>query len=395
MKNNYEKIILEKLIKKYENSSVSKNITVKRRISLIFDSKNMPNYVSDDSYLYEDAIEQAVSNLENLHFIEAKKNKLYKQIERVYLNIDYINEIYKYMNTFSPQEKNQRYLEIIKKYYNKDSLVKSFCDIITNKLDSFQSTKKYFNNEKELEEILVVLDKLSKQKTEISRRKFSAKYLHDSKRLEAISSKICSIIKECTDYEEEDCLLHYNVYKNPNFVYIKGNATFKINNQVINLQDLQTELVLSSNQILNLEVLSLPCQEIITVENLDSFYNYPSKDRCILYLGGFHNEIRKVLLLKLYNFNKQISFFHSGDIDVGGFYILAHLIESTNINFDTKKMDIETLIKYKNYAIKLTSNDKVRLQKLKENKNMYKYLDVLNYMEKENIKLEQENIDYE
>ena len=395
MKTNYEKIILDKLIKKYENSSLSKNGAVKRRISLIFDSKNMPNYVSDDSYLYEDAIEQAVSKLENLHFIEVKKNKLYNQIERVYLNLDYINEIYKFMNTFSPQEKNQRYLQIIDKYYNKDNLVKSFCNIITTKLDTFQSTKRYFNNEKELEEILIILDKLSKQKTEISRRKFSAKYLHDSKRLDAISSKICSIIKECTDYEEEDCLPHYNVYKNPNFVYIKGNAIFKINKQIINLQDLQTELVLSSNQILNLEVISLSCREIITVENLDSFYNYPSKDRCILYLGGFHNEIRKVLLLKLYNFNSQIPFFHSGDIDVGGFYILNHLIESTNINFNTKKMDIETLIKYKNYAIKLTSYDKVRLQKLKENKNMQKYQSIFNYMEKENIKLEQENIDYE
>ena len=114
----------------------------------------------------------------------------------------------------------------------------------------------------------------------------------------------------------------------------------------------------------------------------------------IISLGGYHNEIRKNFLLKLFNFNKNLNFYHSGDIDAGGFYILNHLIKDTNINFIAKYMDINTLIKYKDYTKELTKEDIKRLSYLKEQPIMNKYLDVIDYMLKYNVKLEQENINY-
>lgn len=57
-------------------------------------------------------------------------------------------------------------------------------------------------------------------------------------------------------------------------------------------------------------------------------------------------------------------------------------------------MDINTLVRYKNYTKELTKEDIKRLNYLKEHPLMYKYLDVIDYMLKYNIKLEQENINY-
>lgn len=52
-------------------------------------------------------------------------------------------------------------------------------------------------------------------------------------------------------------------------------------------------------------------------------------------------------------------------------------------------MDINTLIKYKDYTKNLPKEDIKRLNYLKEHKHMNKYLDVTEYMPKYNIKLEQ------
>jgi len=56
--NSYENIIVRKLLKKYENSKVSK-IGSNRilTISLVFNEKNMLDYVGEDSYKYENLIE--------------------------------------------------------------------------------------------------------------------------------------------------------------------------------------------------------------------------------------------------------------------------------------------------------------------------------------------------
>ena len=292
----YEKKILDKLLKKYERSKTSKEGSTRNlSISLIFNEKNIPEYVNDSSYLFETEIEEAVISLKNKNYVDVRYDRD-GRIDRVILNLDKISECYFIMNRKSPLEKRNDIKLVIEKYRDKGYLPKAYSAWVEKQVNEFQSTKKYFKNAKELEEILFILDKLENQKEEISLRSFSAKYLKDSKRLETILSKIETIIKTYDSSLEDEVLSKYNVYQNPSFVYIKGKGKFKINHQIIDLDDLQSELILSSHHIENLIVLELNCNEIITVENLTSFYDYPMKNRCIIYLGGFHNEIRKKLL---------------------------------------------------------------------------------------------------
>ncbi len=391
----YEKKILDKLLKKYERSKTSKEGSTRNlSISLIFNEKNIPEYVNDSSYLFETEIEEAVISLKNKNYVDVRYDRD-GRIDRVILNLDKISECYFIMNRKSPLEKRNDIKLVIEKYRDKGYLPKAYSAWVEKQVNEFQSTKKYFKNAKELEEILFILDKLENQKEEISLRSFSAKYLKDSKRLETILSKIETIIKTYDSSLEDEVLSKYNVYQNPSFVYIKGKGKFKINHQIIDLDDLQSELILSSHHIENLIVLELNCNEIITVENLTSFYDYPMKNRCIIYLGGFHNEIRKKLLWKLYAFDNNIPFLHSGDIDVGGFYILNHLIEKTKIPFKTKDMNIETLKLYDKYTIPLTIEDRKRLLQIMTIEKMASYKEIFQYMLENNVKLEQENIKYE
>lgn len=97
----------------------------------------------------------------------------------------------------------------------------------------------------------------------------------------------------------------------------------------------------------------------------------------------------------LHDFDNSISFYHVGDIDVGGFYILNHLIADTKIPFRARKMDIDTLAQYKDYACDLTTEDRKRLKDLKGIEALKEYEDIFDYMLENNMKLEQENIYYD
>lgn len=397
----YVDYILKKLIKKFENSKLSKEGSVKNiKISFNFDAKNMNDYVSEDSYKYENLIEQAVSFLENKNFIYVHREK--ERIIKVGLNILSIDEVYNYLHLVSKKENEILYRNLINKYSVKGNLVNTFGTLIIDKMDKFKSYKAYFNSKEELHEILIILENLERQTEEISKRNFSAKYLKDSKRLEQIEGKITKIIREClsvnendnVNEENHDILINYNIVKNPTFIYIKGHGKFKVNNQELDLTKLNAELILSTNHLKNLEIKELNCKNIVTIENLTTFYEYPSDDNLVIYLGGFHNSIRREFLCKLNSFDNNKKFYHCGDIDAGGFYILNHLIEKTGINFIPIKMDIKTLERYSKYTKKLTKEDEKRLNDIKSNAKMKNYINVIDYMLEHHVKLEQENIEY-
>ncbi|MBR1383113.1 MAG: DUF2399 domain-containing protein, partial [Ruminococcus sp.] len=108
-----------------------------------------------------------------------------------------------------------------------------------------------------------------------------------------------------------------------------------------------------------------------------------------IYLGGYHNTHRRNFIMQLFHDNPETEFFHFGDIDAGGFYILLHLREKTGVPFRPYHMDISTLQKYSAYAKPLTENDKKRLERLSDTV----FSDTIKFMLENNCKLEQEAID--
>ena len=386
--NDYKIMILKKLITKYEHSN-----NVNRKISLKFDIKNMYDYVSEDSYKYVNLIESATLSLEKLNYIEVIRDKV--GINKVILNKDMLDDIYKYLNIESKDMKKEKYLKLINYYQDKGELTSKFCNLIREKINNNKPYKSYFKDAIELKDILITLSSLEKQEVEISRRAFSAKYLNDSKKLEKIESHIVKIILELddtlTDYND-DILSYFNVYKNPSFIYLRGSSIFKLKDNIIDLSKFNKELILTSRQLEDIEIVSLKESKVITIENLTSFYDYPLKsDILLIYLGGFHNKVKRDFLTKLKNI-KGLEFYHAGDIDVGGFYILNHLRNKTNINFKPIKMDIKTLEEYHEFTISLTSMDIKRLKMI--SKELIEFKDIFDYMLENNVKLEQENIIY-
>lgn len=143
----------------------------------------------------------------------------------------------------------------------------------------------------------------------------------------------------------------------------------------------------------NMEITaSKPVQTVITIENLTTFFRFKRENSLIIYLGGYHNHIRRLLLQKIYEVFTTARYDHFGDIDAGGFRIYYHLKEKTGIPFNLYKMDLETLKMYEKYGKKLTENDRKRLKKLKDTKIEESERQCVDHMLKYNVKLEQECI---
>ena len=131
----------------------------------------------------------------------------------------------------------------------------------------------------------------------------------------------------------------------------------------------------------------------MTVENLTSFNRVRGTEVFFLYLSGYHNSVKQILLKKIFdqNQNKNILYYHFGDIDPDGFYILDNLRKKTGIDFKPYCMDVENLEKYRNYTKSFESND---IKKAESLIAAGKYVDITTFMLNNKIKLEQEIISW-
>ena len=109
----------------------------------------------------------------------------------------------------------------------------------------------------------------------------------------------------------------------------------------------------------------------------------------MIYLGGYHNRIRRTLLNMIYETIPYANYYHFGDMDAGGFSILMDLRKKTGIPFMSYHMDLDTLKEYRQYAKRLNESDRNRLEKIRIEKE---FSEVIDFMLEENIKLEQECI---
>lgn len=390
---NYKKLLLDKLIDSYESSVIYKGDALRdTQIYFKFNLKSIKEYFDELNYKYKEEIDVACNQLEIEKLIKVYKGKGYRShiIEKIQLNLENIEAAYLFLNRKEKKQKEDEVSLLLESYKEREDVLGNFATYITDKLKSNGSVKKYLDidNVSECKDILKGIDEVLKQDEEIFRRNFSVKVYGDSKRYEAIESKVIKIIK---DFSSDEVLNDYNILKNYTYVYFKGDISLRLKESKINANDFLGGIAVSSKDIENIKEIKVSGSKLVTIENLTSFNNYTG-DGGVIYLGGYHNSVRQNLLIKIYSENPHINYYHSGDIDAGGFKILVHLIKKTKIPFKTLNMDSETLRENINYAKYLTANDVNEINRLSEIEEYKDYINVLSMMIRLNKKLEQEII---
>lgn len=398
----YDKRVINKLLDTYENSllSIGKN---KRnvKIELRFTRKVLPEYFDESSFVYEN-IHIQMRNLEEegLVIIVWKDQKVDYVIQKVQLNTERLTQAYAFVRRTPKCNLEEESQVLLEEYCNDETgenpITSEFARYLLERLNNHQSVKEFINLSK-IEEtrcLFVALSSVEKNRKPCYIREFSIEHFQDSKYFEQIKNHVVKIFRrvhlEYASMGSAEILAEYGIYHTPNYVYLKGDMMIAIDGEFIRLRTLNQGLGISGEDLWKVTFSDLSrIKQVITIENLTTFFRWQEPDSLIIYLGGYHNGIRRTLLKKIYQELPGIPYYHFGDIDAGGFSILKNLRNKTGIPFKMYRMDIETLKCYEKYGKTLTDSDRIRLKEMEKDEEIQ---EVVSYMLLHNVKLEQECI---
>lgn len=381
--------ILNYLLDKYERSNFFvENREIQRKISVKI-TKIFPGYEDEAEYHLFTEVNDAVQNLEseNLIQVSRKKNGI---INSITLNTDKLYEIYLFTSRKPKSETNQQLLALLESYADKNEILAAFCRTQTEKIKKNQKAELFNGDFTEYANILKAVSELYQLEEETYMRDFSVRIFGDSKSFEKIKNKVISLLFRYGDFPQEETILEeLNLMKNPGHVYIKGACKISVNRQIIDFSQFHADIAISSILLDHINTIEVIGNKVITIENLTTFNQFYEENAVMIYLGGYHNTHRRNFIRKLYAQNPNVTYYHYGDIDAGGFYILLHLRNKTGIQFQPYHMDIAVLQQHSDLTKPLTDNDRKRLHYLADSE----FSEVVQYMLENNCKLEQEALD--
>ena len=397
----YDKKIVNKLLDSYESSTLftGKN-KVNVHIAFPFNRSTLPVYFDESSLAYEE-IHAAMRRLEQqgLIKIEWKKGKEGHIISKVVLCTEELEKVYASVSRIPKADlidQSRELLSKLRKCYD-TPVYQSLIDYLDDRLENAQPVKEFIDlsDLSETETLLTGIAQIELNDRICYIREFSIEHFHDSKVFETISGKIARAMRmfneEYKDKELDEILAEYGIYHTPNYVYFKGNVSLAIGDNEYRIGELHQGIGISGEDIDRICIRdAAQIRKVITIENLTTFFRWAEPDSLMVYLGGYHNRVRRTLLRKIYHTLPNADYYHFGDIDVGGFLIYEDLCRKTGIPFKRYRMDLENLQQYEKYGKALTENDRIRIEKIiKENPDA-EYADVLEYMLSAGVKLEQE-----
>ena len=400
--------ILNRLLDSYENSSLAKGTNkVAVHVDFRFNRQSIPEYFDESSLAYE-AIHACAHELEAMGFVRIvwKKGKEDHIIEKLILNDEKTEEIYQYLGRRPHASYVKENLELIRSFRSSCSspVCGSFLKWLEERLCKDLTVKEFIDLtcQKETEQLIQAVRAVEENRAESYVREFSIRNFSDSKIFEQMYGKIGKIFRRFSsgfeDMDTEDILAEYGIYHTPNYIYLKGQGILflgKDGDEKIDLSLLKQGIGLSGEDLPYIRIKGREkIRKVITIENLTSFFRWQEKDSLMIYLGGYHNKVRRQLLREIYEAVPEAEYLHFGDIDVGGFEIYEDLCRKTGIPFRLYHMGTAELEKYRRFGKKLTDSDKKRLKALREQAEQdgADYTAALKYMEEHEMKLEQECI---
>ena len=301
---NYEKDILKRLLDIYERrGAFDKDASSLRAIQLEV-KKVYPEYLNRYNHeVYKD-VNYSIDALCIKGLVVAEKNNS-GQYSKIKLNVSTVTECYKKLKRMSIPEQCENVTKVLVLYRNCEwPLLQTVINDWLVQLTEYKKLPydlKY--DSKRVDDILRVLQAILKLSTETYIRNFSTALFKDSKRFQKeFRSTIESILFDYTDevVEKDKILGFYNLYENPTYVLIKGNVVIQFAASVIDVEELQDGIALPNASLENIRKIEVKAGKVVTVENLTTYHDLDEKDAVHIYLGGYHNHSKQILLEKIY-----------------------------------------------------------------------------------------------
>jgi len=397
-----EKLILEKLIAKYERSQAYKSRESQTRRILVKPSEFKK--IDFEAYDQKEAFINALIKLKSESVIEYswQRYEVGNLIDSVWLiqNPESISKAYGLAQiavSYDQMEvllKKLRTIEFV--YYEwmnafKEELIEKFER--TGKFGNLMTSDLKVNAD--LIECLIAIEKLAL--SSVHERVLSASVFGDSKYFQTtLKARLIPLIQRYNDVDEEEPLQMVCLFSNPELIFYSGPLQLCVDSGVIDSSFLDQGSVILGSYVdkINTITLSRKVDKIITIENRASYellIKVRPENALIVYHGGFASKLKRTFLAKLYHAFPGISFYHWSDIDLGGARIYKIL---KNIIPDVKPlmMDSSVLQKYCNEAVPIEAPYRLKLTQMLSDEKDLDVRGVVECILERGLKLEQEHI---
>lgn len=411
----FREYILNNLLDKYEKSlHYHGKARVNRKIALSFNAKSFPWYWKSEEPHLKKAIHQVVADLARHGIVSYKWLPFEKGnlLDCLWLNLEQIDAAYK---AIGRKPKGDKVKEVAAELASllpriTQDWIKDFLSDCLKELQEKKDFPALLPVEKDERDLLLKAFWGLEDKGDavLLERVFSLKYLGHSKvfqrqvkgRLVRIAvqyllntSKQLPYIPDNSEFTEDEIIQELGIEKNSEEVLVCGAITLLNKDKEIDYANSPFGGVVDTKYFSRMKIGSVKATKIITIENKANFHYLVSRElsdaTLLIYLGGFSGPQKRNFLADLYELNPDVSFYHWGDIDLGGFRIfvtLRRVIPTLKPLF----MDEKTLFKYKDYCDELEDDYVKRLEKLLDKQEYENFWPVIKVMLREKIRLEQE-----
>lgn len=406
---------MQLLLEKHEKSSAFKTGTVSNRRPQ-FRMSTLKGPLSEDYYDEMHVgkrleIHRAVEKLADLGVIEAKWQKFRdgEELEKVYLDLDNVEEAYRLSEMEPKDRKLNRMLGVLSPLEDHPwEWVRNFWAYTRGELTEKRTGGLDLNEPDAYEDVVHTLTNLPEVKNGVMKRVMSHALFGDSKHFERhVQMRLLQIYKRYGTEEFEgdtDYLDSLGIIENPQAVLMAGPLTLSIAGKSVEINKLPGGVGISYESVRAIQEMKLFASSVLLIENLTVYHEYLQKrvtekaqaklpeveNTLVIYTAGFpHHGLRK-FLGKLAGEAKGVPIVHWGDIDYGGILIFEHLKRNYFPSLQPVLMDAETLRYYFESGIKYEGPYRNKLISLTEKEKYSEWWPVVEELLESEVWLEQE-----
>ena len=406
----YRKLVLDRLLDRYEKSKSFNNENSRRRIMLKMTRGDMPEY-DIEKPLVRETFNSVIKDLADNGLVgfEWARYEEGNIIEKVWLNVSRVEDCYAEIGRKAKRAVLDSLLERITDLKGKteDSWILSFLADAEKAIKEKSSTAGLLPVDEE--QAMAVLKALDYLRTldggQCLERVFSLRCFNDSKYFEKkVKKRLAGIIRRYylnhdlpEEISDDDILAQVGILQSPEQVDFKGGIVCKLGGKEIDFSPFIYGVSLNADTVRNLTITGMgSVRKILFIENKANYIHMLNENSdetlMIVFHSGFYSPVKGVFFKKLYEAAHPygIEFFHWGDIDLGGFMIFQRLKSSIIPSLKPYLMDREAFERRIKYGKKFDSKYAEKLKMLLENENYSEFKEVIRLMLEKNMKLEQE-----
>lgn len=411
---NYKKLILGRLLDKYEKSRSFQGFESPKRILIKLNSEAFPEYDVENSYIRESwnstIRDLAEQGLIDYNWLKYEKGNI---IEKVWLNLSSIEDAY----TASGRKPKRLILNSLLAVVDEtqDNLsdkpelnwIRHFLYDTRQSIISKATTAGFLpSDEEQAIAVLKALEVLgATEDQQCLERVFSLRCFSDSKYFEKnVRSRLLSIIKKYlidedspNEVTDEEILAQVGILKAPEQIDFKGEISGWIGYSRVDFSPFTHGVAINADTVKDLIIEDIgDIRKILFIENKANYIQFIAQNRdkglMIVFHGGFYSPVRGIFFRKLYEaaLCHGVEFFHWSDMDLGGFMIFNRL--KTNIIPSLKPYMMDTSA-YKSkikYGQPFGSQYADKLEKLLGNEQFQEFWELIALMLDKRLKIEQE-----